>query len=234
MNTTSAPLAWKRPPSWFSVGHWKCECGAEYNSIQEPCWCYPDDVTGCHKCKHPDSLKDREVNSPSERKREFYREERWKIEPPTAGELEEIRSVVERTLREESEQKEREAQAAEKARGLIKATQERLKLIRSRKGNQSCIDCGAAHPTWASVTFAVFMCMDCSLHHRSLGPETSFIRSSTLDFKWTDAQLVRMEKGGNERAVDFFKQNGIEPGLAAKEKYTHPIAGLYKALLDKE
>jgi hypothetical protein len=71
----------------------------------------------------------------------------------------------------------------------------RLKAVMDRPENQSCCECGAHKPTWASIIvpptsvpqevsaqpMGALCCFHCSGAHRRLGVHICFVRSVTLD-----------------------------------------------------
>ncbi|KAH9948410.1 ArfGap-domain-containing protein [Amylocystis lapponica] len=58
--------------------------------------------------------------------------------------------------------------------------------------NKRCVDCANPNPQWASISFAVFICLQCAGTHRGFGVHISFVRSVSMD-TWQEEQIKRMQ-----------------------------------------
>ncbi|KAL4487510.1 hypothetical protein ABPG72_007030 [Tetrahymena utriculariae] len=88
---------------------------------------------------------------------------------------------------------------------LSEVKQEKLfNILLKREENQICADCHSKAPTWVSLDFGVFVCMNCSGAHRHLSRSVTRVYSTKID-SWNHANYQIMDYVGNAIANSYWE-----------------------------
>eukprot|EP00051_Salpingoeca_urceolata_P005273 m.71659 g.71659 ORF g.71659 m.71659 type:complete len:887 (-) comp14199_c0_seq1:225-2885(-) len=181
----------------------------------------------------------------------------WQFETKDAAENQEWVGAIEQEIlalinRNTTSGAKNRSTAKAKVLSYAVLSKEQITSLRAVPGNETCADCGAPSPDWASLNLATLICIECSGIHRNLGVQTSRIRSLTLD-DWCVAHLNIMLELGNDSVNSVWEarfpphRQKPQPNSAREDKqrfivdkYTHkaylaPLRGekhqlLYAAL----
>lgn len=94
-----------------------------------------------------------------------------------------------------------------------------LKEIRQQSGNNLCAECGKLNPQWVSITYGIWICIECSGKHRLLGLHLTQVKSITMD-KWTARDIDKVRAGGNQLFKEFLESHSdYNSEWTLEEKY---------------
>nr|CRZ22818.1 BMA-CNT-2 [Brugia malayi] len=130
-------------------------------------------------------------------------QKRWEFSATSVEERDEwvaaIEELIEKSLQAQMSQKQQDSSRGHGNKAEVQA-------LRQIPGNDTCADCCALKPDWASLNLGTLICIECSGIHRNLGSHISKVRSLDLD-DWPMEYLNVMEAIGNKKANSVWEHS---------------------------
>ncbi|RVD91694.1 Arf GTPase activating [Tubulinosema ratisbonensis] len=76
------------------------------------------------------------------------------------------------------------------------------------KENIKCFDCNIPNPQWTSLSYGIFICLECAGVHRSYGAQISRVKSINMD-EWSERDFLFIKHGSNKKLNDFIQRNNL-------------------------
>jgi hypothetical protein len=67
-----------------------------------------------------------------------------------------------------------------------------IHLLRSIPGNLRCVDCDATNPQWASISYGILLCIECSGKHRQMGVQVCLFCTNNCLFIYILFDIFRI------------------------------------------
>ena len=100
----------------------------------------------------------------------------------------------------------------------------------STEGNQNCVDCSAANPTFVSINYSVFLCENCANVHKTLVKDISDAKY-LLNDQLSPKEINLLKIGGNQRFKTLISEYDITDDQNKQFKYHLKIDEYYRKLL---
>ena len=108
-----------------------------------------------------------------------------------------------------------------------------LNALRDLNENKICADCKSIYVEYASITYGIFLCMDCAMNHKShFKIDESKIKSLNSPY-WSQDEILMLRIGGNHNFMNFLKQYDLpDKTTDLKSRYLNIAVDYYRRFVE--